>query len=164
MQSRIESLQALLTLDFELWTWTWIVTILNWNIHILSMSLISAVRIWSRDYGNAHHLKCSKWKNWRHPTNSYHPTNNFCQLGNYENKNVSSFYLSKFFVIVTYWLCTLYRIRSTQMIFFTIVFLTLFVQFVEQITKITDLWRQLQKKMIFFFWCCCLQSCSSFHG
>ena len=30
-------------------------------------------------------------------------------------------------------------IRSTQMIFFTIVFLTLFVQFVEQITKITDL-------------------------
>ena len=129
---------------FDFGLWTWIVTILNWNIHILSMSLISAVRIWSRDYGNTHHLKCSKWKNWRHPTNSYHLTNNFCQLGNYENKNVSSFYLSKFFVIVTYWLCTLYRIRSTQMIFFTIVFLTLFVQFVEQITKITDLWGQSQ--------------------
>ena len=36
--SRIESLQVLSTLDFGLWTWTWIVTIILYQIFFVACS------------------------------------------------------------------------------------------------------------------------------
>ena len=70
--SRIESLQVLSTLDFGLWTWTWIVTIFSIFYSITSSSIfpfpLTALILESQ---NCLHCSASE-KLWRCLINSHH--------------------------------------------------------------------------------------------